>query len=149
MICPQICYDFFLLYSWSSIHTFSDEYSHVYQSDSNRRKPVNEICTCTTFRHGLLTGIRGIYGLRSSVELRAGPTACRRSPTGYWNFGPYGARRLPRESMRPRHDIGIRYTDAWTGQMSKSPDIIKYRTIFETRCICQVWITGTRYKYVA
>ena len=29
--------------------------------------------TCTTFRHGLLTGIRGLYGLKKPVELRAGP----------------------------------------------------------------------------
>ena len=50
-------------------------------------------CACTTFRHGLLTGIRGLYGsARYAV----------RSPTGHWNFGPYGARKLPGSSMWPR-----------------------------------------------
>ena len=30
-------------------------------------------CACTTFRHRLLTGIRGLYGLKKPVELRVGP----------------------------------------------------------------------------
>ena len=58
---------------------------------------------CTTFRHGLLTGIQGLYGLKKSVELRAGSCGparyAVRSPTGHWNFGPYGARKLPGSSM--------------------------------------------------
>ena len=60
-------------------------------------------CACTTFRHGLLTGIRGLYGLKNPVELRAGPCGpvryAVRSPTGHCNFGPYGARKLPGSSM--------------------------------------------------
>ena len=32
-----------------------------------------KLCACTTFRHGLLTGIGGLYGLKKTVELRAGP----------------------------------------------------------------------------
>ena len=60
-------------------------------------------CACTTFRHGLLTGIRALYGLKKPVELRAGPCGpvryAVRSPTGHWNVGPYGARKLPGRSM--------------------------------------------------
>ena len=60
-------------------------------------------CACTTFRHGLLTGIRGLYGLIKPVELHAGPCGpiryAVRSPTGHWNFGPYGAHKLPGSSM--------------------------------------------------
>ena len=73
----------------------------------NRKKPVSERCACTTFRHWLLTGIRGLYGFKKPVELRTGPHGpvryAVRSPTGYWNFGPYGARKLPGSSMWPRH----------------------------------------------
>ena len=64
---------------------------------------VKKRCACTTFRHGLLTGIRGVYGLKNPVELRAGLCGpvryAVRSPTGHWNFGPYGARKLPGSSM--------------------------------------------------
>ena len=68
-------------------------------------------CACTTFRHGLITGIRGLYGLKKPVELRAGPCGpvryAVRSPTGHWNFGPYGARKLPGSSMWPRHNTQL------------------------------------------
>ena len=61
-------------------------------------------CACTTFRHRLLTGIGGLYGLKKkTVELRAGPCGpvryAVRSSTGHWNFGPYGARKLSGSSM--------------------------------------------------
>ena len=32
-----------------------------------------QICACTTFRHGLLTGMRGLYKLKKNIELRSGP----------------------------------------------------------------------------
>ena len=66
-------------------------------------------CACTIFRHGLLTGTRGIYRLQKPVQLRAGPCGparyAIRSPTGHWNFGPYGARKLHGSSMWPRYYI--------------------------------------------
>ena len=57
-------------------------------------------CACTTFRHGLLTGIRSLCGLKKPRRTPCGPVRYAvRSPTGHWNFGPYGARKLPGSSM--------------------------------------------------
>ena len=49
-------------------------------------------------------GYKGcIRAEKKTVELRAGPCGpvryAIRSPTGHWNFGPYGARKLPGSSM--------------------------------------------------
>ena len=85
-----------------STHTSSWPRTTAYVPSTGEKR-----CACTTFRHGLLTGIRGLYGLKKPVELRAGPCGpvryAVRSPTGHWNFGPYGARKLPGSSMWPRH----------------------------------------------
>ena len=48
--------------------------------------------------------VYGVYtGWKKPVELRAGPCGpaqyAVRSPTGHWNFCPYGARKLPGSSM--------------------------------------------------
>ena len=44
-------------------------------------------CACTTFRHGLLTGIRGPYGLKKNRRTPCGPVRYAvRSPTGHWNL---------------------------------------------------------------
>ena len=48
-------------------------------------------CACTTFKHGLLLGIQGLYGFKN-CRTPLGPVRyATRSPTCHWNFGPYGA----------------------------------------------------------
>ena len=59
-------------------------------------------CACTTFRHGLLTGIRSL-SIRADKTRRTPCGYAVRSPTGHWNFGPFGACKLPGSSMWPRH----------------------------------------------
>ena len=51
-----------------SAHTSSWPRTTAYVPSTGKKR-----CTCTTFRHGLLTSIRGLYGLKNPVELRAGP----------------------------------------------------------------------------
>ena len=51
-----------------SAHTSSWPRTTAYVPSTGKKR-----CACTTFRHGLLTGIRGLYGLKKPVELRAGP----------------------------------------------------------------------------
>ena len=49
-------------------------------------------CACTTFRHGLLTGIRGLYGLKKTRRTPCGPvrarTVCRTITHGSLEFWP-------------------------------------------------------------
>ena len=55
-------------------------------------------------------GYKGSIRAEKSVELRAGPCGpvryAVRSPTGHWNVGLYGARKLPGSPMWPRHNMG-------------------------------------------
>ena len=51
-----------------SAHTSSWPRTTAYVPSTGKKR-----CACTTFRHGLLTGIRGLCGLQNPVVLRAGP----------------------------------------------------------------------------
>ena len=76
-------------------------------------KPLNVIWTCLCLlAQTRYTGYIRV-GKKNCITL-CGPVGYAvRSPTGYWNFGPYGARKLPGSAMWPKHNIGIIMAPDW------------------------------------
>ena len=84
-------------------------------------------CACTTFRHGLLTGIQGLWAEKSRTTPCGPARYAVRSPTGHWNFGPYGARKLPGSSMWPRQfNCTIEDNDKSTESQLLSSEVFQY-----------------------